>query len=428
MGPIQNLPEFLSLLRRRAPLILFVLSLGLLLGVATALRTDRVYSAASVIQVINPVITEESGSSPTSLTRRVQTIEQQLMSRENLLDMAERYGIFRERDISLNEQVAAMRQSITIELIAAAHPGRERDGALSALVITASAGDAETAAAISNELSQSILSQSTSSRQDNAQQALRFFQQEEARLQDAIDALDERISAFQASNEGALPGALILRREDLRRLEDSRLEIERDIVQLRSELATLDENSRRTVTMRRVAQINDEIARRTDEQALLSERIETIQTLLIQAPEIEREINAMERSMTQLQAQLTSAAERRREAEVGLRIEDDQQSDRFILLESALAPEYPVSTSRKKIAAVWAAAGLILGLVMAYVLEWIHPALRTALHMERELQLRPVISIPYAMPANEIRRRRMLLGLAIGVLLISAALGVAQML
>lgn len=428
MGPIQNLPEILSLLRRRAPLIIVMLALGVLFGIASALRSERVYSATSVIQVINPVIMDESAASPTSVTRRIQTIEQQLMSRENLLAMAERYGIFQGRDINVNEQVAVMRQSISIEVVAAAHPGTARDGALSALLITASAADAETAAAISNELSQSILSQSALSRQDNAQQALRFFEQEEARLQQAIDLLDTRIALFQAANEGLMPGALALRRDDLRRLEDSRLEIERELVQLRSELASLDATSRRTVTLRRIEQLNDEIARRTEENALVSARIDAIHALMAQAPEIERELNAMERSMTQLQTQLTSAAERRREAEVGLRIEDDQQSDRFVLLESALPPEYPVSTSRKRIAGFWAVAGLFMGLAVAYGLEWIHPALRTASRMERELQLRPLISIPHAVPASDIRRQRVFLALAIGLLLISLALGVAQML
>ncbi len=176
------------------------------------------------------------------------------------------------------------------------------------------------------------------------------------------------------------------------------------------------------MTQRRIAQLTDEIARRDDEAALITARIDTIRAELVRAPDIEREITAMDRDMTQLQAQLTSASERRREAELGLRIEDDQQSVRFVLLEAALVPEHAVSTGRRKIAMAGAMAGIILGLGLAYVLEWMHPAMRTARQMERELQLRPVISIPYTRSHAENRRRKLVWGRGTGLLLFAAIL------
>lgn len=422
MGPIQNIPEFLSFLRRRGWLIAMLTVLGILGGAIAAINTERRYSATAVIQVINPVISGEGGAVATTLARRIQTLEQQLMSRENLLELARRYGMFEGSGLSQNEQVYLLRQSISIQSIAAAHPGYAGDGSISGLVISTTVNDPELSAAISNELADLLLSQSAAARHDSAQAALRFFQNEEERLQASITALDDQIAAFQTDNEGLLPGAQILRREDLRRLEESRLEIERDIVQIRSELATLDAASGRTVTQRRIAQLNDEATRRSDEAALIATRIDAIRAELIRAPEVEREINAMERTMTQLQSQLASASERRREAELGLRIEDDQQSVRFVLLEAALVPEHAISTGRRKIAAAGAMAGIVLGLGLAFVLELMHPVLRTARQMERELQLRPVISIPYTRSDAEIRRRRAFWGMGLGLLVIVAFL------
>lgn len=418
MGPIQSIPEFLSFLRRRGLLIAVIAVIGVLGGILAALNSERVYSATAVIQVINPVINGEGAVASTTLARRIQTIEQQLMSRENLLELARRYDMFRDSELNTTQQVALLRQSISIQSIAAAHPGYAGDGALSGLVITTNAEDPGIAAAISNELADLLLRQSAASRQESAQAALRFFQQEEERLQGSIAALDGRIAAFQTENEGLLPGAQILRREDLRRLEDSRLEIERDIVQLQSELATLDAASGRTVTQRRITQLTDEISRRNDEAALIGARIDAIRTELLRAPEVERESAAMERTMTQLQTQLTSATERRREAELGLRIEDDQQSVRFVLLEAALAPEYALSSGRRKTAMAGVLAGLAAGFGLAFALELLNPVLRTARQMERELQLRPVISIPYTRPASELRRRRAIRMMGLGLLLI----------
>lgn len=418
MGPIQSIPEFFSFLRRRGLLIAVIAVVGVLGGIVAALNSERVYSATAVIQVINPVISGEGGAESTTLARRIQTIEQQLMSRENLLELARRYDMFRGSELNATQQVVVLRQSISIQSIAAAHPGYAGDGSLSGLVISATADDPEIAAAISNELADLLLSQSAASRQESAQAALRFYQQEEERLQASIAALDDRIAAFQTENEGLLPGAQVLRREDLRRLEDSRLEIQRDVVQLQSELATLDATSGRTVTQRRITQLNDEMSRRNDEAALISARIDAIRSELVRAPEVEREITAMERTMTQLQTQLTSATERRREAELGLRIEDDQQSVRFVLLEAALPPEYALSTGRRKIAMVGVMAGLAAGFGLAFALELLNPVLRTARQMERELQLRPVISIPYTRSASEFRRRRAIRMMGLGILLI----------
>lgn len=418
MGPIQSIPEFFSFLRRRGLLIAMIAMLGVLGGIVAALNSQRVYSATAVIQVINPVISGEGGAASTTLARRIQTIEQQLMSRENLLELARRYDMFQDDELSTTQQVALLRESIVIQSIAAVHTGYGGDGALSGLVISASASDPDLAAAISNELADLVLRQSAASRQESAQAALRFFRQEEERLQVSIATLDDQVSAFQTENEGLLPGAQTLRREDLRRLDDSRLEIERDIVQLQSELATLDATSGRMVTQRRITQINDEIARRNDESALIGARIDAIRSELIRAPEVEREITAMERTMTQLQAQLTSATERRREAELGLRIEDDQQSVRFVLLEAALPPEYPLASRRRKIAMAGVMAGLGLGFGLAYALELLNPVLRTARQMERDLQLRPVISIPYTRSTAEIRRRRSVWMMGLGLLLI----------
>lgn len=418
MGPIQSIPEFFLFLRRRGLLIAVIAVVGVLGGIVAALNSERVYSATAVIQVINPVISGEGGAESTTLARRIQTIEQQLMSRENLLELARRYDMFRGSELNATQQVVVLRQSISIQSIAAAHPGYAGDGSLSGLVISATADDPEIAAAISNELADLLLSQSAASRQESAQAALRFYQQEEERLQASIAALDDRIAAFQTENEGLLPGAQVLRREDLRRLEDSRLEIQRDVVQLQSELATLDATSGRTVTQRRITQLNDEMSRRNDEAALISARIDAIRSELVRAPEVEREITAMERTMTQLQTQLTSATERRREAELGLRIEDDQQSVRFVLLEAALPPEYALSTGRRKIAMVGVMAGLAAGFGLAFALELLNPVLRTARQMERELQLRPVISIPYTRSASEFRRRRTIRMMGLGILLI----------
>lgn len=410
MGPIQNLQEFTSWLRRRWKVVLLLTVIGALGGVIMALQTERIYTANAVIQVINPVIvatTEDNATGATpDVTRRVQMIEQRLMSREALLALAERHHLFDGMPISPTEQVALMRQSFSITSIAAAQQGFTRDGSVSALIVSASDDEPQVAADIANELADQLVQQSVDARQSNAQQALDFFRSEESRLEDAISALEDEIAQYRSANEGFLTDSVTLRRSERARLFDSLRDLQAEISARQSELDTLDLTSSRIVIQRRVATLQEEVAQLSQQEAEMSARITEIQGILTQAPAYEQQVLAMNRRMEQLQAQLTAAADRRREAELSARIEDDQQSERFELLERALVPEFPVSRSRSKVAIMGLAAGIGLGVVLAFALELMQPVMRTAQRMERDLQLRPVISIPFEMPVRERRRRQ----------------------
>jgi tyrosine-protein kinase Etk/Wzc len=426
MGPIQSLDEIRRWLIRRMGLIALVTVVVSTIGVLLAMNSDRVYRASAVIQVLNPVIDPREGPGANTVTRRVQAIEQRLMARENLLVLGETHGMFDGVEASANERMVMMRQSISIEAVAAAQAGFTRDGSISALIITASAREPHAAAALANDLADDVVRENAETRRARAQAALRFFTSEEGRIEGLIMELEAEIGLFQSRNEGLMPGTLSLRREEMGRLTESRLEIEREIVQARGELSALDTAGTRAVTQRRISQLNELIAQRTRETDSLTGRIDEIQGLFLRGAEVDRELSSMNRRMTQLQTQLTTAVERRREAEISARLEGDDQSERFLLLEAALPPDYPISRSRKLIVMVAVLAGGILGLALAYLAEWLNPVLRTAAMMERELQLRPVISIPFQLPARERRRRRSIWVAGVGFpLLAGVALALA---
>lgn len=427
MGPIQTLDEARRWLTRRAGLIALITLLVAVAGLVLALNTDRVYHATAVIQITNPVISNGGEEATQTVTRRLQAIEQRLMARDNLLALGEQYGIFEGLNLTTAERTQMMRQSIRIEAVAATQAGFTRDGSLAALIISASANRPETAAALANELAADVVRENAETRRARVVAALRFFQEEEVRIEALIAALEAEIAAFHIRNEAYMAGSLTLRREEMGRLSEARLEAERDIAQARSELATMDGGSR-GLTLRRQTQLTELIGQKTAELAGLNARIDEIQGMFLRGAELELEIGATNRRMTQLQTQLTTAVERRRAAEIGARLEDDDQSERFDLLEAALPPDYPVSRSRKTIVMAAVVAGGMLGLALAYLVEWLNPVLRTAAMFEREMQLRPVISLPFQLPRRERRRRQAIwaagLGLPLlGLLAAALALG-----
>lgn len=428
MFPILTVGELLSFVRRRWILVALFGGLGLLAGVFIALRAERVYETAAVVQIIAPVISRDDAASvAATITRRIQTIEQQLMSRDNLLGLAERNGLFEGMQLTMAERADLTRQSLQV-LVMAPASGSPFDPP-SSIVIFASAGTPEQAANVANDLANSFVLETTSSRQNESQRNLEFFSEEVGRLEREIITLEGELARFQSENQDLLPTSLTPRRDEARRLDEVRLTIQREVVQAQNELAGLDASSSRAVTQRRIEQLNDLIEGRERELQLLQARTDLLADLFQRAPDVARELTILERGLAQLQSQLTAAQASRRNAELGQRIDEDDQAERFVLFESALPPEVPVSRSRRVIVMAVTFAGIIAGGILALGLEFARPILRTAARMEREMQLRPVISIPFTVPPAMRRRRSrrmgalMAGGLGIGIVLVFLVFG-----
>ena len=117
MGQIQSLEDVLSLLLRRRWLIIAVTVIGMILSVVAAKSKVEVYESTAVIQVEVPVVAEGAGG-PGSV-QFLQAIQQRLTTREALLAMIDRHGLFADAPgLSPDQRVAALRLSIRFEPVA----------------------------------------------------------------------------------------------------------------------------------------------------------------------------------------------------------------------------------------------------------------------------------------------------------------------
>ena len=158
------------------------------------------------------------------------------------------------------------------------------------------------------------------------------------------------------------------------------------------------------------------------QKLLLEERIAILDAALRAAPEIERQLGAMERGLGQLQDELRVITARRTEAAMNQQLESQNQFERFEVLETAIPPEYPVSSGRRKLAVAGAAGSLMLAAGVALALEFMGAAIRTAAQLEAELNIRPVVVIPNLDRQKNRRRRRLAWILAMGAVFIGGAL------
>ncbi|MFW2589663.1 Wzz/FepE/Etk N-terminal domain-containing protein [Sagittula sp. SSi028] len=388
VNQFQSVGEILAALKRRAFLIAGIFLAGCLLSVNFALQQVKTYEATAVVQIEDANvtatgITTQAASAGTS--RRLQLIEQRLMSRDNLLAVMERHNLFNDNPaLGSGDRVFMMRQAARIqEITNNTNTFSATPTVPSGLIITVQLDDPVKAAEVANDLMETVIAQSRERAVRAARDTLLFYQTEEARIETEIVALEDRIAEFKQANADQLPAGISALRSQLTNLQDSQLTLDQQIITIQSD-----------TTRRRAEDIARQVELLEEQKALIATRITQIEGQIASAPTVERELSRLEREMDRLTEQYGVVTRAKAEAEIGQALEDSQSGGRFEVLETALVPEHPMSSSRKKIAAAGGVAALLAGLGAALVAEVMNPAIRTPQQMERALGVRPVVAIP----------------------------------
>ena len=389
MNQFQSLEEILAAFRRRLWVIIPIFLLGCAAASFYAKSKPKLYQAIAVIQIQDARIEEPVRigmpvRQQRDPARQVRLIEQQMMARDNLLEIMDRYDLFNaDPDLSVVERVFEMRQSVLVEQIRAGAQPWQTDIPPSGLRITVRLDDPEKSAAVANDLMFSVIEQAREQSLNQALDALGFFDTEQERLNEEIDAAAAEISIFKSANTDALPTAQTALRDQLGTLEDTKLELDQEIVSLQNGTGR-----------QREGVVEQQVALLVQQRNVVETRISEIKEAMARSPEVERRLNALERDLAQLQEQYTIVTQRRSDAQMEQMLEAQQQSARMEVLETAIVPEAPISTSGLKIAAAGAVGSGLLALGIAFVLELMNPAIRNAAQLERMLGVRPVVSVP----------------------------------
>lgn len=209
----------------------------------------------------------------------------------------------------------------------------------------------------------------------------------------------------------------------------------REIISLRGRMAALEASlpvvvtddgqaaSLREAAMgRQIQKLEAQIAQMEAQKAENIGKQAELEASIKRTPNIEMQLNVLERRRIELQDQYQSIVAKRAEAETGERLEANQQAERFELIEEAVVPDNPIAPSRKKILVLGSGSTIGLALGLVFILEMMNPVIRSAHHMERQLDLRPVVVIPYVMTRSE--RRWRILRVTFKLILIVAAFGI----
>jgi tyrosine-protein kinase Etk/Wzc len=401
MGQIQSLEEFLNLLVRRRWLILAVALIGALMSAVYAKSRPDTYETAAVIQVESAAVQGAEAQRNSAAAATLQLIEQRLTTRENLAVVIERHGLYAGLPLSIDKKIDMLRSAVSFQGVDSAAGqtfGEARN--LSRPFWCSPAWVTPTLRPASPMISRKA--SLTNRRRDSgrrADQNVAFFRQEVARIGEAITLLEAETVAYKNANTANLPEVRDAQRDELVSLDTDLRRLQQDMVALTGEAAQINAKATLRETDRRA--LDDIAARRAVLEAQITSttaRQAEIEADLAASPEVERVLATYDRQLDQLRSQQDAATTRMVQAETDARLAELQQAERFTLLERAIVPESAMGGGNKKLAIAGAVASLVAGVVLAFVLDLMHPVVRTAAQMERQLDLRPVVTIPEIKP------------------------------
>ncbi|MCP1168202.1 Wzz/FepE/Etk N-terminal domain-containing protein [Limimaricola litoreus] len=390
MEYLSSLRDLRGALRRRAWAIVLVCALGIPFVLWFALTRPPAYEATAVIQIEAPLV-DAGGDAAALADTQLDLIEQKIMARDRLLDLAARFSLFPE--LSASERLVQMREAIEIRKLVDPALAWRPETVPSGLSITVELGERQVAADLANALLSEIVAAAQSRREGRTERTLAFFEAEEARLEEELETLEAEFARFQEQNFDSLPTSVSVQRDQLSRLVGQRIDLEQQVIAFETSSDRLrdDETARRRSLLEQQRQ-------------LITDNIERIEAALAAAPEAERRYNEFTRRRDQLQQALSAVTERRAEAAMARLLESRDETTRFEILEEAVPPDYASSSSRRKIAAAGGIGVLLAALSLALALEVVNPQIRTAAQLERALGVRPVVVIP-EIDRRQARRR-----------------------
>lgn len=220
---------------RHLPMMIVIFGLMSAVGIAMALFLPPSYSASARLIVESPQIPDDLASTTVSskTAEQLQVIQQQLLTRGNLIDLARKHQVYEAmNEMTPDQIVTRMRSDVTFRTAA----GRDQ---ATMVTVGFDGRTGQIVANVTNDLVTSILDANVRMRTNVAGDTLAFFQQEVERLGLELDRQSAKIIDFQNQNLNALPDGQAFRLSRQTALQERLTQMRRDIQTLDAQKETL---------------------------------------------------------------------------------------------------------------------------------------------------------------------------------------------
>lgn len=370
-----DLSSYLDILKRRILYVVIPFVLVLTIGSAVVMLLPPVFLSQGKILV-------ESQQIPTELVRptvtaaareRIQVIQQRVMTRENMLAIADKFQVFGERRgrLSGTEVFDLMRERTSFEPFAF-DTSQRREGVV-AVTVGFEHERPDMAARVANELMTLVLREDARNRTSRATETTRFLEREAQKLQDEIAKIDMQVAELKRQQSVKIPDAVLVQLAKLQAELQERLTVfsakHPDIIRIQRQIDALEK-----------------IAVRTPEAAGL---------------------DTLENQRATAQKNLEAALQRLSAARLGESLERDQFSERLEVLEQAVVPQKPVRPNRPKFLALVFAAAFMAGAGALVAREGLDNSVRSPRDLLSIADSSMIVTIPYIATKAEARRKKL---------------------
>ena len=237
--------DYMSIIRSRARYLVGISSFVFLISVVVAFAIPPVYRATGTIMVESQQVPENIVPSTIrdQLADRINNIMQRVMTRESLLQIADKYSLFKESIVPLptSELINRIKGRINVETIESDNVMRTNQQGQQSTAFTVSFDDRrpEVALQVTNDLIKLFLDTNVKLRREGATETTQFLSEEADKLKAEVDRQEQLISEYKNRNKNALPEQLTLRMTMLSRAENDLREVERDYRSTKEDLRSL---------------------------------------------------------------------------------------------------------------------------------------------------------------------------------------------
>lgn len=478
-----DLSFYFAVFLRRLHYFIIIFALVSAAAIAAAFLLPPVYRANAVLLVESPQI-PGALAAPTvqaQALEKLQTIQNRLMTRTNLLEIAQKLKVFKDMGkMTPDEIVQGMRDHTFITNSA----GR---GQATIMTVAFEGESGPIVAGVVNEYVTLILQEDMATRTERAEGTVEFFNQEVERLSGELDKMSAKILEFQNENADALPNTLQYRLGQQTLLQNNLATVESDIARIKDQkeqmIALFNATGQltgaavnQTPEAQQLAQLRQQMTtfmatysptnpkvRQLQAQIDRLEEIVKAQQLPpdaaaaqmspldIQLASLDTQINALEKQRQQLldqlavlkdsidrtpanqialdaltrdfqnvQQQYNTAVARQAQASAGEQIEIRSKGERISVVDAATVPDRPVRPNRVMIAGGGIVAGAGLGIAAIVLLELLNRAVRRPKDLINAFGITPIATIPYMRTPSETMMRRS----GFGAILVLAVVGI----
>jgi polysaccharide biosynthesis transport protein len=425
-GLLANVP---TVLWQRRWLVVVPLVLAAIASVAAAFLIPASYRSQAVLLVeSSQIATDGTGQvAPEVIDERIAKVRQQVLSRPDLIAIIQELQLYPgdRGSKSLSEIVEAMREDIVIEPVSARI--QQRSGSNSQTIAFSMAfdyTDPNVAQSVAQRLVERILEVDSTRTAEQASDAVRFLTEQTNSIRGRMDVLEQQLTSIKArygvvlanpgssmyGNVGSLDAQIaMLERENaaLRRqrtiaqegaprdplvqnaeanlaaLRATYAESHPDVVIAKQRLAEAKLLAERNIGNLPFDQVASQIESNTEQIGILraARMREAAQASAAigaqaQAPLIQQQAAQLQQQLDGLNEQYQASARRLALAQTTQRVDSEQRGERLTVVDPPVANDEPAWPDRWLIIGGGTAAGLALGLLLAFLVELVISPLR----------------------------------------------------